>query len=212
MVGDRQVLLHLVELGEGDDRDRVHLAVGDAGLQRGVDLGPGQRRGWPPSESTIASCVGSVMVRIFRPFMSSTEVFIGRCELENAKKPPESIRPSTLSPVLDSMSPVNFLPKSLSVVDHPVGHGDVRKGEGNVEHADQRIVRGDAAGRGDRRFDDAVAHLLDDLVVLAQLAVGKSCTSMAPPLADSTSDLKTAVIAPEWLSKGSPGSGGRRGW
>ena len=40
MVGERQVLLHFVKLGELDDRDRIHLTIGNAGLQRGVDLGP----------------------------------------------------------------------------------------------------------------------------------------------------------------------------
>ena len=43
-VGQGQVLLHLVEAAEDDVGGRVHLAVGDAGAQAHVQLGPGDRR------------------------------------------------------------------------------------------------------------------------------------------------------------------------
>ena len=38
VVGERAVLLHLVELGHLDDRQRVLLRVDDLGLQRRIDL------------------------------------------------------------------------------------------------------------------------------------------------------------------------------
>ena len=56
-------------------------------------------------------------------------------------------------------------------VEHVIDRGDVREGEGDVDHADLRIVGREAADRGKGGLDDAVPHLLGDLEVLAELAV-----------------------------------------
>lgn len=79
--------------------------------------------GWPPSDFTVASWVGRVIVRMRRPPRSAA-VWIGRLELLIAKKPPESSRPSTLRPVLADRSAANFwpngLPRSITLCTTPM--------------------------------------------------------------------------------------------
>ena len=80
VLGQRVELRDLVVLGRFEGRPVVLGAVDDAGLQAGIDLAEGHRRGVGAERRDQATNMSDCWTRIFRPFMSAG-VLIGRLEL-----------------------------------------------------------------------------------------------------------------------------------
>ena len=168
VVGERAVLLHLVELGDLDDRQRILLRVDDLGLQRGVDLAELQarRRGAERLEHRDAErahrhadlearpcpwrvSIGLLLVVIWRKPLS--HIF------SNACRPTLAMRGADVG----AERAVHGLP-DLIVVGEREAHG--------VDRRDRHQRRDDQRRRREE-VDAAAAHLRQHVGVAAELVV-----------------------------------------
>jgi|GEM_PF-6480512 len=108
-----------------------------------------------------------------RPSRSSS-LATGFFELEIEKKPPVGVGETQHLDVAEIGFDVLGERLAERAVEHVIDRRDVGEGEGDVDHADLRIVGSQAADRGERRLNDAIPHLLGDLKILAELTIRKN--------------------------------------
>ena len=165
MAGQRQVLLQLRQLGRGDHRQRVLLAVDGALLQRGGDLRPGHRRGQDADLAEggdVHRVLGGADLQALGVGGSDHRALaVG--EVAEALLAPgqrlEATRREGLQHVLADRA-----------VEHLAGVGEVAHQEGDVEHAGLRHEVQRGAGRQDGEVDGAELQALDDFALAAERA------------------------------------------
>ena len=170
MSAEGQVFLDFLEFGEGNDGNRIHLAVGNTGLKGRIDFGPGDGGGL----STHGRDDGFVGVKSHGPDLHAGHVGrgmdgafgVGQMEKPAGIAEPQNMKAGFLFDVSSQ-----FFPEGA--VEHLIGFADVGKGKGNVQDADQRIRRCKSTHRMDACLDDTGLDLLQDILVLAQLSAGE---------------------------------------
>ena len=165
MAGQRQVLLHLVELGRHDHAERVLLAVDRALLQRGEDLGEGHRRG-DDAEALVGGHVHRVL---HRAHLQALQV-VGAVHRTLAVG---HVAHAVLAPGqrLEALG-LELLQHLLAdgAVEHRACVGLVAEQERDVEDACLGHEVGHRAGAGEGELLRAQLHRFDALALAAQAA------------------------------------------